>query len=133
MCTDHKQLMLHSAQIMDSHHRILAAINGVIRAIEDGNINKTEDEENNLNIQITVANGVYNDKKYKGQHTELLHKLKNQFESFIGNVPISIKDKLKEYIDLYSSTFDRSVKNTVRIFLEETCVLQGKRDGPEII
>ena len=74
------QLELYEAQMKNSHARGMSALNGTINAIEDNNSQRAIFEKNNLSIQITAASGTVHDKKFEGQHKEVMAKLKNEFE-----------------------------------------------------
>ena len=110
-----KLLMLHEAQMMDSHSRVMCAINKLIKAIEANDPNAIMDEENNLNIQITVSNGIYHDRKYKSQSAETLKKLKESYERSISKVPSDIIQRMNEYLTYYYKGFDSVVNVAIDI------------------
>ena len=110
-----KQLMIHEAHAIDSQRRIISGINGYIHAAENRDEDKMDDELNNLNIQLTVASGIFNDKKYKGKQQDLLKKLKREFMDQIKNVPSSLMQDLDEYLNLYMKCFDKNIDNTIEI------------------
>ena len=108
-----KQLMIHEAHAIDSQRRIISGINGYIRAAENKDEDTMDDQLNNLNIQLSVANGIFNDKKYKGKQQDLLKKLKREFTDQIKNVPSSLQQELDEYLSLYMKCFDKSVAHSI--------------------
>ena len=110
-----KQYMVHEAQMDDCQKRIMSAINGLAKAIESSDQDRIHDEENNLNIQVTVASGVFNDKKYKKESEKFLNNLKADFKKYYKNVPDRIKSKLDEYINPYLQSFDKPIKNDIAL------------------
>ena len=121
-----KQAMRHEAQMIDSQRRIISGINGAIRAIESQKKDRLEDELNNLSIQVTVASGVFHDKRFRGQHSELLKNLKMQFGKLVTKLPDRLRKELGEILTAYDSVFDGPLKKDIEL---KGC--KGKVMSPE--
>ena len=100
-------MLLHEAQVMDTQDRTISAFNELIKVIENNPGNRTlrQDEENNLNIQITVASDVFHAKRFAGRSGEILTRLEKEFKDAINKVPPRLQGEMKKYIDAYESIF----------------------------
>ena len=109
------QVLIHEAQMIDTQRRVISAINGLQKALEKRDKNLIENEENNLNIQITCATAIFNDKKYKGKCQGRLNSLKKEFSEELKKLPESFQQYMKQYLDIYNGSFDNFVENNIEI------------------